>query len=432
MKKLHALLLLPPLFALAFVACFGVNFIFWDEWEIPFALNDVLERGLQFGDLWGLHNEHRIFFPAIIYLLSAYLTDIDVKVNMYIGWIFQSGIYLLTLIYLKKIIDNEKLFVFFALCLGFIVFNFMQHENQLWGFQLSFFMCAFFIVASLYFLDKFLKTENVKHAIFSLVLGISAGLSCLQGLFVFPVALAILFLANKRKYLFFALLFTLLVFVIYFSDYKSASDMVFSYATGFSSILEKFISNLGSPLIQGFILIHPIYSSIISTPIFVLYLAKIFGLVFFGSSIYLIIYLFQKKLINDFSFPFSLMLFALAFSFAISVGRNFSTLPFISRYTTFTLLGYIGFILALIKLKPQMPSIKYAFSILLFMLILQNGVVFNLEDRVNFRISAREKLRNYKNLNEQELLHIDAVLARCPPKVCIELLEKRKWNVFAE
>jgi len=432
MKKLYALLLLPPLLALIFVACFGVNFPFWDEWEIPLVLNDVLERGLQFGDLWGLHNEHRIFFPAMVYLFSAYLTDFNVKANMHISWLFQSGIYLLMLLYLKKIMENEKIFVFFALCLGFIVFNFMQFENQLWGFQVGFLMCAFFIVATLYFLDEFLKTENIKHAIFSLVLAIFAGFSSLQGLFVFPVALAVLFLANKRKHLFFAFLFTSLVFAIYFSDYQQSSDMTELYISKFYNLFIPFFKSLGSPLIQSFLFIDPLFSAKIYSTAFVFNLVIIFGLIFFVSSICLIIYLFIKKQIKDFIFPVGLILFAIVFSLAIALGRNGYGIIIISRYTTFTLLGYAGLILALIKLKPQMPSIKYAFSILLFMLILQNGVVFNLKERVNYRISAKEKLRNYKNLNEQELKKIDIILNRCPPRACIELLEKRRWSVFAE
>ncbi|MDR2999671.1 MAG: hypothetical protein LBU89_00280 [Fibromonadaceae bacterium] len=429
------LLLLPPLFALTFVACFGVNLPFWDEWEIPLALNDVLERGLQFGDLWNLHNEHRIFFPAMVYLLSAYFTDFNVKINMYIGWFFQSGIYLLVLLYFKKTIENEKHFIPWALCLGFIVFNFVQFENQLWGFQVGFFMCAFFIAATFYFLDSFLKTENIKYAILSLIFGISAGLTSLQGLFVFPVALILLFLANKKKYLFYTFLFTLLFFAIYFSDYQVATtEMTQHYVTKVYDIFKVFFVCLGAPLIKSFIFIHPTFPSIITATASAFNFVIILGFIFFIFCVCLVIYLFRKKQIKDFSFSICLIFFAFAFALAISFGRNGEDigLALMSRYTTFTLLGYVGLILALIKLKPKLPSVKYAFSILLFMLILQNGIVFNLEDRVKFRISAKEKLQNYKNLNEQELMNIDMILNRCPPRACIELLEKRKWSVFAE
>jgi hypothetical protein len=367
-----------------------------------------------------------------VYLLSAYLTDFNVKMNMYIGWFFQSGIYLLMLMYLKKIIENEKYFIPWALCLGFVIFNFMQFENQLWGFQVGFFMCAFFIAATFYFLGIFLKTEHIKYAILSSAFGFFAGLSSLQGLFVFPVVLVLLFLANKRKELFFTFLFTLLFFVIYFNDYQSASDIEQYYTTTAFAIFEYLFLYLGSPLVQSFLIVNPIFSSKIHTTLFIFYLVKIFGLLFFISSIYLIVHLFLKKRIREFSFPICLILFAFIFSLAVGFGRNHSGLALSSRYTTFTLFGYVGFILALIKLKPKLPSIKYAFSILLFMLILQNGIIFNLKEKVEFRILAKEKLLNYKDLNEQELMSIDILLNRCPPKACIELLEKRKWNVFAE
>lgn len=442
MKKIHILLFLPPLFAIIFVGYFGVNFPFWDEWEIPLALDSVLTNGLTFGDLWSLHNEHRIFFPAIVYLISAYLTDFNVKANMYISWIFQSGIYLFMLLYLKKLIEDDKRFIFCALCLGFVVFNFVQFENQLWGFQVGFFMAAFFAVSCFYFFDKWLKTENKKYIALSLLFAVMASYSCLQGLFVFPAMIAILIFLDKKKYSFYILLIALLVYAIYFNNFHfGTSDLVNTYSNEIKYSMAVFFNILGAPFYLNFIFIHPEFSSGVTFTEATYNLIFLTGISVFIYYVSILIYLIKFKRIENNIFPLTLICFSLCFAFSIAMARgSVSGFAYVSRYTTFILLGHIGLFLIVYSefiLKANLQKIKTVitsiFSFLLILLCLQNAIIFNLPSHKEIREQKQSMLINYKKLNEQELVMIDIIiLKRCPPKVCIELLEKRKWSVFAE
>jgi len=56
---------------------------FWDEWETPGAqLADYCQGSLDWADLFGQHNEHRLFFPRLIWLPLAILAGSHATIAM--------------------------------------------------------------------------------------------------------------------------------------------------------------------------------------------------------------------------------------------------------------------------------------------------------------------------------------------------------------
>src|SRR5689334_14571778 len=73
----------PALFALHAMCTYWVAVPFWDEWETPGAqLAHYCRGSLDWADLFGQHNEHRLFFPRLIWLPLAILAGWDVRYEM--------------------------------------------------------------------------------------------------------------------------------------------------------------------------------------------------------------------------------------------------------------------------------------------------------------------------------------------------------------
>jgi len=76
MKKLliAALCAAPPLIVLVVMTTHWVAVPFWDEWDAPGAqIADYYRGTLHLAGLFSQHNEHRLFFPRLVWLPLAIL-----------------------------------------------------------------------------------------------------------------------------------------------------------------------------------------------------------------------------------------------------------------------------------------------------------------------------------------------------------------------
>jgi len=78
----------PATAMLGLILKYGVNVPYLDQWdcEAP-ILKKFLEHQLGLADLWAQHNEHRMFFPRLFYLLLANLTHWNVKADLIAIWL---------------------------------------------------------------------------------------------------------------------------------------------------------------------------------------------------------------------------------------------------------------------------------------------------------------------------------------------------------
>ena len=54
-----------------YVWYFGVNIIYQDEWSFVNLVRQHKSNGLSISDLFTPHNEHRIFFPRLFYIIIS-------------------------------------------------------------------------------------------------------------------------------------------------------------------------------------------------------------------------------------------------------------------------------------------------------------------------------------------------------------------------
>jgi hypothetical protein len=136
---LRALAFTPALWLGLLVFRYGVDVPYNDQWEELDIVQKALHGGLTLRDLWMPHNEHRIFFPRLVFVALARLTHWNVRVELaaivgaacVIAWNLQ--------VLLRRTWPAERYWPLAASFLvNLLVFSPIQHQNWLWGFQLQF------------------------------------------------------------------------------------------------------------------------------------------------------------------------------------------------------------------------------------------------------------------------------------------------------
>ena len=139
-------ILLPFLPAIAiayFIFKYGVNVPFWDQWG-PIAETLILDSQgqLTFQALLSQANESKPFFPKLVFLGLAKLTQWNTRAEMAITWLLAllvfANLYFLVNRTLKELSGWGKAIV--LLLISFVVFSPVQVENWLWGIQMIVFV----------------------------------------------------------------------------------------------------------------------------------------------------------------------------------------------------------------------------------------------------------------------------------------------------
>ena len=79
---------IPAIVILALIFRYGVNVPYFDQWDCEGKLfKKFWEHQLTWGDFWEQHNEHRMFFPKLIYLALAYATHWNVIAELIVTWL---------------------------------------------------------------------------------------------------------------------------------------------------------------------------------------------------------------------------------------------------------------------------------------------------------------------------------------------------------
>lgn len=173
--------LLPILGAIAFVAKFGVNVPAFDQWVLPSLFEKTAAGNLTFGDLFALHNTHRILFPRLIFIGLGFLSkwNIWAELSFNLGLAILSFLGLYYLSFIANGMANRTLFHLTNLMVGFLFFS--LNQEWLWGFQLPIFLINFCVIfAGLIFMID--GPENRSKLLLSAGLCGVASFSSLQGL----------------------------------------------------------------------------------------------------------------------------------------------------------------------------------------------------------------------------------------------------------
>ncbi len=167
-----------------YIARYGVNVIFWDEWSWTPLFH---ASHLTISSFWVQHNEDRIFFPTI---LAAALVN-TTNWNDFAFYFVAAAFMFITLLLIVRVFWDEILrSPGWWIPLPFLVLTLAQYQNTLWAFQIAWSVVLVALVGALVLL------RNVRPSMLqmglAIALGFVASYSSLQGLLVWPAGLILL------------------------------------------------------------------------------------------------------------------------------------------------------------------------------------------------------------------------------------------------
>ncbi len=256
-----------PFFILVFLPAFlmgmlvfkyGVNFPFSDQWQLASMFEKIYAGNLSFNDLFAQFHESRKFFPRLIFIGLAYLTNWDVRAEMWVIFLLTClislNIYWLSCLTVKG--SFKRRLLIFAVA-NLLIFSPAQYENWLWGIQVVVYLPIACITAGLVLANSGLNEK--KKFLIGLCLCVISTFSYANGMLSWLLVFPALIVGNCYKWrevfeqkllIFGGAIAFLTSLVIYFYDYQKPADHPSFTAALFRPLdtAHYFLSFLGAPL----------------------------------------------------------------------------------------------------------------------------------------------------------------------------------------
>ena len=195
---MYGALTLAPFTSLVFLVFkYKADVPFWDDWLfIPF-LEKFYAGTLTIVDFWRQEMEHRIFFPRILFLLSAHLSRWDVTWPLWMNVILALGTF--TVLHASLRTTGVSQINAMTPILSLVVFSLNQWVSWLLGVNLTAFLNNFVVITGLILLAR--PVFRWPNFFLAMTLGVVGTYSNANGVLFWPIGLWLLsraFLENNQ------------------------------------------------------------------------------------------------------------------------------------------------------------------------------------------------------------------------------------------
>jgi hypothetical protein len=217
---------IPVVYLMLQVSRFRLDCPYMDEWSLVPLIDATFSGKLSLALLFRQHNEHRLFFPNMIYLAIVQATGWDLSVPRAVCVLLAAFIFIALVWQVRMTARHTSRPELIAIVpvISLIVFSLNQWENWFQGMQICVFLNILCVICGYALLAQ--PVFRWHHFTLAAVLGIIASYSFANGLIYWPVGLLILFLAplaEARAQRVRGLLWVLVaaaVITCYFCDYR--------------------------------------------------------------------------------------------------------------------------------------------------------------------------------------------------------------------
>jgi hypothetical protein len=190
-----ALLIAPALIQLGYLASFGVNVPYWDQWDFVPMLRKTLEGKLTLHDVWEPYAEQRLVFPRLAMLGLAMLTHYDVTAEMYLSWLLLGATCGIIYVLCRPLLPRSPLGLLLFLPVPWLLFSVRQWDSLLWGWQVQRYMALLFFVTMVWLLTR--TRELGFMLVLAIVCAAASSLSLSSGLLSWPIGVLQLLLQGR-------------------------------------------------------------------------------------------------------------------------------------------------------------------------------------------------------------------------------------------
>jgi hypothetical protein len=306
-KKIILLSLIPPVMVGIYIFLVGLDVPFLDQWAVAALLQKIQQETASLADLFAQHNEHRPFFPRLLWIALAAVTHYNINAQLWLNLLIAVGTFIFFIQRSLKTWERLNLRVspFIIPFLSLLVFNLGANESWLQGIQTIMFLGIACVVMGL-----FLLSEASSWASFwgAAILGVISTFSMANGLLFWPVGLLVLLAANEgpsriRKFLLWVVI-SALCMGEFFMDWTSQGHLNILYVWNhIPAWIIWMLDFLGSPLMTLW------------------YAAWFFGLLSVALYLLLLRQMWVTKQWQPFIPFLAIALFVLLTGFSISLGR---------------------------------------------------------------------------------------------------------------
>jgi hypothetical protein len=198
------------------------------------------------------HNEHRIVFSKILFYIDLHFFNGSVYFLLIANYLLAASIAWVILTLIDRIFMDQnhlntlKWLQFLTL---FTTFSWVQQENLIWGFQSQFFAVYLFALLAFFFYVEFYHKRHLYLFILSLISGVIATGTMVNGVLVLPILLILsAVLRTELKYTLLIMIVTAVMMTLYFYNYHTPSNHP-SFVEGIKrdpiEVLEYFFAYLG-------------------------------------------------------------------------------------------------------------------------------------------------------------------------------------------
>jgi len=181
---------------LLYVRSYGVDVFYADEWDLVPLMRDSARGTLGLADLLAHHNGHVYLFPWSLMLLLGRLTGYDTVPLMYLVAACLLATSLAVFYAYARSVGRSPLACLLFLPVPLLLFSLRQHENLLWGNQITFAFAQTFSVLALFVLFATSDGRHRKLAFpASALCATVASCSAAPGLLAWPAGLVLLLIS---------------------------------------------------------------------------------------------------------------------------------------------------------------------------------------------------------------------------------------------
>jgi hypothetical protein len=338
------ILALPPLALLLYVHNFGRNTFFWDDFDLVPLIEKMAKGTLTVSDLFAQHNEHRQLFPYAVILIIGGVTQYNTLALMYFSWalIVLTSVVLFLAYWHSTWSAGSRWVVLTFLPVEMLLFSFRQYESILWAFTSEIYVMIFAVLVALTLLGMSKKLDHL--FVLSILSAIVASFSFAVGMAVWPAGLVqILDVRTKFKKSLLWCVSGSITVACYFIGYISPGNsppITYVLSHPLNGII-YFLTLIGGPLSDD-VRTAATYGAFIAFVgvVVLLWLAK------------------NREMLRQHQLMISLIIFALLYSIATTVGRSGVGIQFAttSRYTPIVSLGLCGLYLCAASIYRRFPN----------------------------------------------------------------------------